>query len=159
MFGKKGRRPAAIQTLIGADTRIEGDLHFEKGCHVDGQVNGSVVAGSDSDAFLSVSENGRVLGNVKVPRLGLSGTVEGDVHVSERAELGATARVVGNVHYHLIEIAAGAEINGKLIHEASALAAAPASKSLQQETAAAGKAPTPAKADAARRSRAVEETS
>ncbi|MCZ6517450.1 MAG: polymer-forming cytoskeletal protein, partial [Gammaproteobacteria bacterium] len=27
-------------------------------------------------------------------------------------------KVIGNVHYQLIEIAAGAEINGKLIHEA-----------------------------------------
>ena len=135
MFGRKGRRPAAIQTLIGEDTRIEGDLHFEKGCHVDGLVNGSVTADQDPDAYLSVSEHGRVQGNVKVPRLALSGTVEGDVVVSERAELGPTARVVGNVHYNLIEIAAGAEINGKLIHDAAANPQkAKPRKQLQQET-------------------------
>lgn len=116
MFGRKGRRPAVIQTLIGETTRIEGDLHFESGCHIDGVVNGSVIAGNNAEAYLSVSEQGRVQGNVRVPRLGLSGTVEGDVMVAERAEFGPTARVTGNVHYNLIEIAAGAEINGKLIH-------------------------------------------
>ena len=117
MFGKKERRPTAIHTLIGENTRIEGDLLFVGGCHVDGQVNGNVKADNDPDAYLSVSENGRVQGSVAVPRLALSGTVQGDVVVSEKVELGATARVDGNVYYNLIEMAAGAEINGQLIHK------------------------------------------
>lgn len=119
MFGNRWRKPVSIQTLIGEETRIEGDLRFEGGCHVDGLVNGSISGGKDPDAYLSISEYGRVQGNVSVPRLALSGTVEGDVVVTDRAELGPTARVVGNVHYNLIEISAGAEINGKLIHEAA----------------------------------------
>ncbi len=118
MFGKKGRKPATIQTLIGENAHVQGDLGFEGGCHIDGVVNGGVEGAGDPDAFLSVSEPGRVQGNVTVPRLALSGTVEGDVYVTERAELSATARVVGDVYYNLIEIAAGAEINGKLIHKA-----------------------------------------
>jgi len=118
MFGKKGLRPTAIQTLIGESARIEGNLVFEGGCHVDGLIYGSVGGGNDVDAFLSISENGRVQGDVEVPRLQLSGTVEGNVVVTDRAELGPTAKVIGDVYYNLIEIAAGAEINGKLIHEA-----------------------------------------
>jgi len=43
--------------------------------------------------------------------------VKGDVFASQRVELGATARVVGNVYYNLIQMAEGAEINGKLIHQ------------------------------------------
>jgi len=120
MFGRKGRRPTAIQTLVGENTRIEGDLHFVGGCHIDGQVNGSVTVDNDPDGFLSVSEYGCVKGNVSVPRVALSGTVDGDLVVTEKAELGPTARVIGNVYYNLIEIAAGAEINGKLIHEEEA---------------------------------------
>ena len=125
MFGTK-RKAVSIQTLIGSDTRIEGDLSFASGCHIDGVVNGNVSnRDSDAEAYLSISENGRVEGNVSVPRLGLSGTVEGDVFVAERAEFGPTARVNGNVHYNLIEIAAGAEINGQLIHEVPAAAVSP----------------------------------
>ena len=118
MISRKRRRPVTIQTLIGEGTRVEGDLCFDGGAHIDGVVNGGVTSGRDSDAFLSISEKGRVEGNVRVPHLALSGTVEGDVFVGDKAELGPTAKVVGNVHYKLIEIAAGAEINGKLIHEA-----------------------------------------
>lgn len=120
MFGKKGLKPAAIQTLIGASALIEGNLRFEGGCHIDGAVHGNVRGGEDGLACLSVSEQGRVLGDVEVPRLALSGTVEGNVKVSDRAELGPTARVVGDVYYNLIEIAAGAEINGRLLRNTHA---------------------------------------
>lgn len=128
MFGKKKRRSDVIQTLVGEGTRIEGDLRFEGGCHIDGVVNGGVVADRDSEAFLSISEEGRVEGSVKVPRMALNGTVEGDVFCTERVQLGPTARVVGNLHYELIEMAAGAEINGQLIHQAGAASAARAEK-------------------------------
>jgi len=123
MFGKKGLKPNSIQTLIGESARIEGNLLFDGGCHVDGIVHGNVVGSADSGAFLSVSEQGSVQGDVDVPRLALSGTVEGNVLASDRVEFGPTARVNGNVHYNLIEIAAGAEINGKLIHEGGKVAA------------------------------------
>ncbi len=120
MFGKKNRRPTTIHSLVGERSRIEGDLHFAGGCHIDGCVEGSVLVADDADAYLSISEPGRVQGNVRVPRLSLNGTVEGDVLVTEKAELGPTARVTGNVYYNVIEIAAGAEVNGKLIHDADA---------------------------------------
>ncbi|HHQ14211.1 MAG TPA: polymer-forming cytoskeletal protein [Chromatiales bacterium] len=92
-------------------------MRFDGGCHIDGVVHGNVIAERDEEAFLSISEVGRVEGNVRVPRVMLSGTVEGDVHASERVELGPTARVVGNVYYELLEMAAGAEINGQLIRQ------------------------------------------
>lgn len=123
MFGKKGLKPSAIQTLIGESALIEGNLRFEGGCHIDGVLHGNVCAGTDGLACLSVSEHGRIVGNVEVPRLTLSGTVEGNVLVSDRAEFGPTARIIGDVYYNLIEIAAGAEINGKLIHQAPAATA------------------------------------
>ncbi len=118
MIGRKRRRPVAIQTLIGEGTRVEGDLCFTGGARIDGVVNGGVTAGRDRNAFLSVSEKGCVEGNIRVPHLALSGTVRGDVFVGDKAEFSPTAKVTGNVHYQLIEIAAGAEITGKLIHEA-----------------------------------------
>ena len=139
MFGKKGRRPETIRTLVGENAHVQGDLGFEGGCHIDGVINGGVDGSSDPDAFLSISEPGRVQGNVNVPRLALSGTVEGDVVVTERAELSSTARVVGDVYYNLIEIVAGAEINGKLIHKVGVQQAA--SQPAMKKAAADGIAP------------------
>lgn len=127
MFGRKRKRPAlTIHTLVGAETRVQGDLQFAGGCHVDGYVKGNVRAHGEGPAMLSVSEHGCVEGSVTAPHVILSGTVKGDVRASERVELGETARVVGNVYYQLIEMAIGAEINGKLIHEGAPRAPAPA---------------------------------
>ena len=50
----------------------------------------------------------------------LNGIVKGDIEAGERVELGSKARVLGNVHYTVIETAVGAQINGKLIHRAKA---------------------------------------
>ena len=52
-----------------------------------------------------------------MPFVVLHGLVRGDVVASERVELGPTARVIGNVYYNLIEMAIGAEINGKRVHQ------------------------------------------
>jgi cytoskeletal protein CcmA (bactofilin family) len=64
-----------------------------------------------------------------VPNVVLKGTVRGDLTASERVELGPTARVIGNVYYNLIEMAIGAEINGKLVHGTDARAGQAAEES------------------------------
>jgi cytoskeletal protein CcmA (bactofilin family) len=120
MFKQKRRRDAAITTLVGSDTRVHGDLEFKGGCLVDGFVRGNVKAVDDDNATLSISERGCVEGAVMVPNVLLNGTVKGDVKATQRVELGSNARVVGNVQYSLIEMAIGAEVNGKLIHESEA---------------------------------------
>ena len=117
MLGRKQRRHTIVETLVGANTRISGDLHFTGGCHVDGTVNGSVTADPDSKSALSISEEGNIDGGVTVPYVVLNGIVRGDVFANQRVELGPTARVIGNVYYNLIEMAIGAEINGKLVHQ------------------------------------------
>ena len=117
MLGRKQRRHTVVDTLVGANSRISGDLHFSGGCHIDGTVNGSVTADPDSKSALSISEGGNIDGGVTVPYVVLNGIVRGDVFANQRVELGPTARVIGNVYYNLIEMAIGAEINGKLVHQ------------------------------------------
>lgn len=122
MFGKKKPAAATVRTLVGADTRVHGDVEFKDGFHVDGYVKGNVEAMPNQSATLSISEDGCVEGSVVVPHLLLNGTVKGDVRATERVELGPRARVIGNVQYKLIEMAIGSEVNGKLIHEMDAAA-------------------------------------
>jgi cytoskeletal protein CcmA (bactofilin family) len=120
MFKRRGNKSAAISTLIGANTTVQGDLQFAGGCHVDGRVVGNVTTTAQGAGFLSISEQGSVEGSVEVPQVLLNGLVSGDIVARERVELGPKARVTGNVQYGIIEMALGAEINGKLIHLAQA---------------------------------------
>ena len=117
MFGRRKIPHNKVDTLVGANSQVNGDLSFDGHCHVDGVVKGNVSAASDGNSALSISEQGTVEGGVSVPYVVLNGLVRGDVIASERVELGPTARVIGNVYYNLIEMAIGAEINGKLVHQ------------------------------------------
>jgi cytoskeletal protein CcmA (bactofilin family) len=117
MFSKKQQKHSRVDTLVGSNSQVNGDLHFTGGCHTNGTVKGNVIADSDSGSALSISEDGTVEGGVTVPYVVLNGIVRGDVTASQRVELGPTARVIGNVYYNLIEMAIGAEINGKLVHQ------------------------------------------
>ena len=118
MFKQKQTKNANVGTLIGPKTRINGDVEFTGGLHLDGCINGNVKGDSNPGTFLSVSQHGSIEGSVIAPNVILNGIVKGDIDASDRVELGANARVLGNVHYTIIETAVGAQINGKLIHRA-----------------------------------------
>jgi cytoskeletal protein CcmA (bactofilin family) len=117
MWGSKRKlRTTKIDSLIGRHTESVGDLRFSGGLHVDGKVTGNVHADDDSGAVLTLSEQGIIEGEVRVPNVVLNGTVIGDVHARDQIELAANARITGNVYYTLIEMAMGAEVNGNLVH-------------------------------------------
>lgn len=109
-------RPPKISTVIGAGTTIKGDVTFSGGLHVDGVIQGNVLAEPDSTSALTLSEMGAIEGDVRVPHLVLNGTVVGDVFASARVELAQQAKVTGTVYYKLLEMAMGAEVNGQLVH-------------------------------------------
>jgi cytoskeletal protein CcmA (bactofilin family) len=115
MFGRDSKTNARIDTLVGRSARVQGDVEFTGGLHLDGHVAGNVRADGDATATLSVSETGSIEGSVEVPHVVLNGAVRGDIYARERVVLGATARVEGNVHYGVIEMTLGAEIKGKLV--------------------------------------------
>ncbi len=110
------RRNAQIDTLIGRGTVLRGDIHFKDGLHIDGVVMGNVIAEGEG-SMLTMSENGRIEGEVRVRCIVLNGEVQGDVYALEHIELAPQARVTGNVYYTLIEMAMGAEVNGNLVHQ------------------------------------------
>ncbi len=116
MFGRKRHRNVKVDTIIGGNTRLKGDVSFSGGLHVDGIIQGDVIAREDPSA-LTLSQCGRIEGNIRVERVTLNGTVIGDVTATECIQLMAHARVTGNVHYRLLEMAMGAEVNGIILHQ------------------------------------------
>ena len=113
----KNRRPktSKVDSLVGKRARVLGEIRFSEGLHIDGLIKGNVVSDEDRPATLSVSDSGTIEGHVKVPNVIISGIVRGDVYSSDYVELGSTARIEGDVYYGLIEMAMGAEVNGKLV--------------------------------------------
>jgi cytoskeletal protein CcmA (bactofilin family) len=118
MFNKNKRKKKAtrLDTLIGQNTHIKGDLNFTGGLRIDGKVVGNIFSEDSSNAELTLSEYGNIEGDVKVPNLIINGNIIGNVYASQHVELAPKAKINGNVYYHMIEMAMGAEVNGQLIH-------------------------------------------
>lgn len=116
---KDARNGAATEctSLIAAGTEIRGDVLFTGRLHIDGKVEGSIRA-DDADAVLTLSNQAQVLGEVVAPHIVINGAVTGDVTAGERLELASNARVEGNVYYKVLEMSAGAQINGKIVYRA-----------------------------------------
>ncbi len=125
MFGRNKQPSADIETLIAAGTRVEGNLIVSGGIHLEGIVRGNVTCAPGATALLTIARKGVVEGIVEVPRVVVHGEVRGDIRASDKVELGATARVSGNVSYKVIEMAAGAVIQGRLVAAAGPEGAAP----------------------------------
>ena len=117
MFNKKYSKPQnRIDTLIGADTVIDGNVSFTGGMRIDGQVIGNVIARPGKPSTLVLSEQGSVTGEVNATHLVVNGVICGAVTVSEYLELHTKARVTGDVHYKTLEIQVGAVLEGRLVH-------------------------------------------
>jgi cytoskeletal protein CcmA (bactofilin family) len=122
MFSKKHSKPQnRIDSLIGAGTRIDGNLSFSGGLRVDGEVNGNIVAALGKPSTLVLSEHGCVNGEINVTHLVINGVVEGSVHAAEYLELQSKAKVIGDVHYKTLEIQLGTIVEGRLIHLADSV--------------------------------------
>ena len=112
MFGKKAQPP--IKSLIAQGTRIEGNMKFNEGLRVDGEVYGDIQATSEENSLLVISEAAIVQGAIMADHVIINGTVRGPVHARELLELQPKARIEGDVSYIALEMHQGATISGQL---------------------------------------------
>ena len=119
MFGSRGnsKPQSRIDCLIGAGTKIEGDITFTGGLRVDGHVRGSVVASDGKSGTLVLSEQAQIEGEVRVSHVVINGTVVGPVHAAEYIELQSKANVTGDVYYKTLEMQLGAVLQGRLVYQ------------------------------------------
>lgn len=119
MLDKLARKPNdkpcnTIDTLIGVSTEMKGDIAFSGGLRIDGKLKGNITARADDNSTLVLSENAVVTGDVSVPHMIVNGKIKGNVRSAERLELQPKAEISGDVTYKVLEIAAGAQLNGTM---------------------------------------------
>lgn len=101
-------------TLISKGTQVVGEVYFHGELNVQGKVMGTIYA--EGAAELEISQSGTVEGQIRVPKIIVRGTVNGDIHSSQHVELAATAVVNGNVFYNAIEMVKGSQVTGGLVY-------------------------------------------
>lgn len=141
MWGKKDSSMGFASggtTLISKSTELIGDVKFSGSLEVEGRVKGNIYAEDGADARVRIMEKGFVEGDICVPTIIINGAVHGDVHSARHVELAAKATVTGNVHYNMIEMVKGAQVNGSLLYskpasgkeDAKSVKAGPADKTV-----------------------------
>ena len=126
MWGNaRKKKSTKIDTLIGENTEVTADIKFAGGLHIDGVVKGNISADADTSSVLSLSDQGMIEGEIRVPYNVIDGTVIGNVYSSEHIELESKSRITGDVYYNLLEISSGAQISGRLVHTPDAGQAQP----------------------------------
>lgn len=114
---KKKIKTTRIDTLIGRHSKVVGDIHYGGGLHIEGTVEGNIIAEQEDKGVVIVSELGLVEGEIRGPAIIINGTVHGNVYATGNIELAAGAKINGNVYYNLLEMTVGAEVNGNLVHQ------------------------------------------
>lgn len=120
-------------TLISQGTVINGEIRYSGNLEVEGTVNGNIYA-EDPDARLRLLSQGKVEGEIHVPNVVVNGEVCGNIYASRQIQLAAKAVVKGNVHYDVIEIEKGAQVDGNFVHMNAPAAASDAPVSAKSKT-------------------------
>jgi cytoskeletal protein CcmA (bactofilin family) len=116
-FSNKPSKPQnRIDTLIGAETKVVGDVTFTGGLRVDGNVKGNVTMIGEGPCTLVLSENAKIEGKIHVSHVVINGVVAGPVHATEYVELQSKCHVTGDVFYKTLEMHMGAIVEGKMVH-------------------------------------------
>jgi len=118
MFSKK--KPATriaidqFSSLISGSLSLVGDVTFEEGLKISGEVCGNVRHKPGTHSLLALSAEGRIEGNVSSYDALIDGTIVGDLVVEHLLELHSNARVQGNIRYRQLSMENGAVVDGTL---------------------------------------------
>lgn len=94
--------------LVGAGTKINGDITSNGDFRIDGHLLGNITISGK----LVLGNTGRIEGNIQCTNADLSGEVKGVVNISEILSLKSTAKINGDIVTGKLAIEAGAIFTG-----------------------------------------------
>ncbi|MBP2642354.1 MAG: hypothetical protein H6Q67_241 [Firmicutes bacterium] len=136
MFGKKGPGNSGfsgemMETVIGKDTKITGNIEANGTIRIDGQVDGEIITKGD----VIIGETGVVKAKVKAHGATVAGSMYGNAEITEKFEISPTGKMHGDIKTGTLSIGEGAifkgacemysgetesKTNGKLLKESTA---------------------------------------
>ena len=114
MFGSNKRTvnyEGGIETLIGKDTMIKGNINSKGTIRIDGKFEGDI----NTTGNIIVGDNAIITAQVTALNATIAGTVYGNIDISEKLELLPSARMYGDIKVGVLTINAGATFKGACI--------------------------------------------
>ena len=101
----------SINTVVGAGTKVSGDLNIAGLVRVDGDINGNL----ETTGRVIIGEKARIHGNVTARAAVIGGIVEGDVFAPDGIQLFSSSVVYGDVITKKISVSEDSLIHGMCI--------------------------------------------
>ena len=98
-----------IETIIGINTIIKGEINGSSNLRIDGTVEGSVTV----SGTIIIGENGLVKGDIVAPELMVSGQVEGNATIENGLSISSTGKLIGDVKVGSLKIEDGGIFKGR----------------------------------------------
>jgi cytoskeletal protein CcmA (bactofilin family) len=95
--------------MVGEGTVFEGTLRAESNVRVSGHIKGTL----DVDGRVIVTQEGVVEGELRATDADVAGSVQGEIHITERLMLKSTARIDGSIAAGRIKVEEGALFAGQ----------------------------------------------
>lgn len=111
MFASKQARAAASgYSVIDHELTVSGDVCTQGTIRVDGRVEGSLHRADT----LIIGAGGTVIGNIEAREVVIGGELHGNLMVSERVEVQATATITGDIRAAAVHLLEGGTVHGHI---------------------------------------------
>jgi cytoskeletal protein CcmA (bactofilin family) len=97
-----------LSTIVGKDSVFTGDMEVKGTLRIDGRIKGRIIC----DETVSIGATGEVEADIDAKMVIVAGTVIGNIRTSEKIEMQAKAKVMGDVTTKNIVIEQGAIFHG-----------------------------------------------
>lgn len=101
----------SINTLIGAGTKVEGNIAINGFVRIDGDIKGDI----ETEGNIIVGENARILGNIKANSVTVGGIVFGNINAEKQIKLLSNSIVLGDLTAQKLELEDGIFFQGHCI--------------------------------------------
>ena len=111
MFKTSQTNPSDQQTVIARGVKVEGDFVSEGSVIIEGDVAGSVHTAGN----LSVGKDAHIDADVSAAEAVIAGEVSGNIRIEGSLELTETSKIHGDIEAHILSVAAGSRLNGRVV--------------------------------------------
>jgi len=108
MFGMKEDKYGKVDSLIGSEAEVKGDIVTKATIRVDGRVEGDIHGEGD----VVVGKDGNIKGDIKAKVIILGGKIIGNIFAEERVEVIDGGQVMGDIKSPAVVIAEGGIFEG-----------------------------------------------
>ncbi|MEE9211877.1 MAG: polymer-forming cytoskeletal protein [Phycisphaeraceae bacterium] len=95
-------------TVIASDTKIKGEMSFDRAARINGQFEGKITAKGE----LQIAPSAKCKADVQAASLIVDGSIEGNIRASQRVQVNAKGRVKGDIVAEKLVAAEGASVFG-----------------------------------------------